>query len=349
MKVAYNVLNTADEFMPTVLARSVLQRWSKPPSGTALTWAHGHLVFRPEPWMVEVEYASLLLGPNPKHLKRFRHTLEHVLGSPYCRAIRCWCEAGRKTLVTGLDSHNFEHKIEVVYPAVPPKQFVKQPASGKIKLLFVGSANRREHFEDKGIRDTLSTFAVLCQKYDNIELVVRSEIPGDLKVKYSGMKGLKIIECLITREKLEREFQSADIFIIPCHSTPPFTILDAMSYELPVVSIDAWANPELIKDGKTGLLVEQSCIVPYYDDSHQPNFGTSVFDEAIRHADPAVTEGLVKQVSLLIENHELRRQLGRMGRWEVEYGQFSINNRNEKLRNIFDKATAGYGHEKGDH
>lgn len=65
---SYDLLNAADSFFPTVLAMSRFRSWSKPPPGTALTWAHGHLVFRPEPWVVEVEYAHLLLGRNPKHL-----------------------------------------------------------------------------------------------------------------------------------------------------------------------------------------------------------------------------------------------------------------------------------------
>jgi glycosyltransferase involved in cell wall biosynthesis len=45
-------------------------------------------------------------------------------------------------------------------------------------------------------------------------------------------------------------------------------------------------------------------------------------------------------MSFLIENPERRRQMGRAGRWEVEQGKFSIEKRNEKLKRIFDEATA---------
>jgi hypothetical protein len=31
--------------------------------------------------------------------------------------------------------------------------------------------------------------------------------------------------------------------------------------------------------------------------------------------------------------------MGQAGRWEVEHGRFSIKNRNEKLKRIFDEAT----------
>jgi glycosyltransferase involved in cell wall biosynthesis len=335
---SYDLLNSLDSLLPTVLAMSRLKRWSKPPPGTALTWAHGHLVFRPEPWVVEVEYASLLLGPNPKHLKRYRHTLERALASPYCRAIRCWSEAGRRTLTTGLDCQGFEHKIKLVHLAVPSKSFVKEPESGRVRLLFVGSANIKGQFEGKGGREVLEAFTLLHQRYPNLELVIRSDVPASLKASYSGIENIRFIDEVVPAEVLAQEYRSADIFILPSHSTPPYTILDAMSYELPVVSIDAWANPELVEDGKTGLLVERPRKVPYYEDTCHPTFGTAEFNEAVRKPDSTVIEGLVKRVSLLIESPELRRRLGKAGRWEVEHGRFSIPTRNDRLKRIFDEA-----------
>jgi len=50
----------------------------------------------------------------------------------------------------------------------------------------------------------------------------------------------------------------------------------------------------------------------------------------------------VEKTSSIIENPELRRQTGKAGRWEVEHGKFSIERRNEKLKRIFDEATAGH-------
>jgi len=342
--MAYRLLNAVDGVIPAVLVKSWLDRRRKVPSGAALTYAHGHLIFRPEPWVVEVEYASLLLGPHPKHLRRFQGALERMLASPYCKKILCWSEAGRRTVLSGLNSERFQHKVEVFPHAVPPKRLAKEYEAGKVKLLFVGSGKIMGHFVEKGGREVLETFALLRQRYDNLELVIRSDMPPEDKARASSMEGVRIMDSVIPWEVLEQEFQSADIFILPSHSTPPFTILDAMSYELPLVSTKAWANGELVEDGKTGLLVEPSKKVPYYyGNTCHPNYGTAQFNEAIRVPDLEVVDGLAKRVSLLLENPELRRRLGRAGRYEVEAGKFSLAIQNQKLKRIFDDATAGDG------
>ena len=64
------------------------------------------------------------------------------------------------------------------------------------------------------------------------------------------------------------------------------------------------------------------------------------FDEAIKILDPKVTQDLVEKTSTLIEKEELRRRMGEAGRQEIETGKFSIEKRNEKLKRIFDEATA---------
>ena len=139
---------------------------------------------------------------------------------------------------------------------------------------------------------------------------------------------------------MEQEFKSADIFFFPAHDAPSFVILDAMSYELPVVTIDGVGNSEIVEDIKTGFVVDRSEKVPYFTGNLFPNSGTPQFKKAIKTPDPKVVDGLVDKVSILIENEELRRKMGKVGRWEVEQGKFSIEKRNEKLKRIFDEATA---------
>jgi glycosyltransferase involved in cell wall biosynthesis len=142
-------------------------------------------------------------------------------------------------------------------------------------------------------------------------------------------------------ERVEHEYQTADIFVLPSHSTPPFTILDAMSYELPVVTIDAWANAEIVDDGRTGLVVRRSRRVPYYfKDSPHPRYGTDPWLRAIQTPDPRVVDDLAAAVARLIDDPALRRRLGAAARHEVEHGRFSIAHRNAGLKRMFDEALA---------
>jgi len=344
-------LERLDSVLPTSLIKSWLERWSQPPRGTVLTYACDHLVFRPEPWVVEVEYAGLLLGADLKHFKRFKRTLEKALASPFCRKIICWSEASRKGLLADLECNGFAHKVELVDYAVPPRHFVKvYPEQGrrktndgkKTRLLLVGSGTGKGAFDARGGREVLEMFSILRQRYSNLELVIRSDVPAEVKSKYGGMDGLRLIESMVPWEELEREFRSADIFVLPSHATMPMNILDAMSYELPVVTVDYWANKDIVEDGRTGLVAHGFAgFSPHYPGTHQPAWTTSGYKVTQRKTDPAVIADLVEKVSLLIENAGLRQKLGKAGRAEVEQGRFSLKRRNDKLKQIFDEAIAG--------
>jgi glycosyltransferase involved in cell wall biosynthesis len=331
-----------NRIVPDVLLRCWLQRWRKPPEETALTYGFEHIVLRPEPWIVEVETASLLVGSRPQHFRMFKFVLARALASPHCRKIICWSEAGRRTITEGLNSEGFQQKVEIVYYAAPAKHFVKDyEAKKSIKILFVGSQAIDRPFEMYGGVEILEAFALLHSRYD-VEMLVRATVPADVKAKYSRMEGLRIIDQVVPWELLEQEFQSADIGVLPYHSTAPHTILDMMSYELPVVGRNCWANPEYILDGVTGLLVQPSRKVPYYyGNTCHPNSATRGFRRAIREPDADVVNELVQKLSLLIETPELRKRLGQAARCEVEHGKFSSKVRSDKLKRIFDEAIAG--------
>jgi glycosyltransferase involved in cell wall biosynthesis len=340
-------LRSSDSILPTGVVKSWLERRNAPPPGTVLTYAAEHLVLRPEPWVIEIELASLVLGRHPRHLKRFKGVLESAFSSPHCRKILCQSEASRKSLLADFDAKRFANKIEVVHCSVAPKPFQKQYVDGKVRMIFVGASARETSllaFEYKGGREVLESFVQLRRQFSNLELVVRSNLPPDVRAKYEGTTGLRFIEDIIPLEELEREYMSADICILPCHTTIAMTFLEAMSFELPVVTIDSWANAEYIEHGRTGLVAPRSARLPYYyGNTAQVNFGTPEYDRAMRNTDPVVVEELTKRLRLLVESPELRRGLGMAGRREVEQGKFSLDRVNRKLKAIFDEATNGSG------
>jgi glycosyltransferase involved in cell wall biosynthesis len=337
---SYSLQHKIDKIVPLNLSKAYLERFRKIPQDADLTYSHSHLVFRKEPWVLDLELVSLLVGFSVKHFKRYRKVVQKALASEYCKKVLCETEAGKKSVLLNLDCTEFEHKLETLPLAAPKRNFTKNFDRDKIRLLFVSSANILGEFEIKGGREALAAFALLNKKYDNLELVIRSDVPQDVKGKYLDRANIRIIEERMPWEQLEEEFKSADIFILPAHNTPFLVFLDAMSYELPIVTIDAWANPEIVEDGKTGFLVRKSERIPYYIENFTPNFGSPQFQKAIRTPDAEVVQGLVEKTSILIENEELRRTMGKAARWEVEQGKFSIERRNEKLKRIFDEATA---------
>ena len=336
---SYPVALQVDKVIPLNLALSYLEMLRKVPRDVDLVYSCEHLFFKKMPWVVELEYVNPLIGYSVKHFMKYKGLIQKTLASEYCRKILCQTEAAKRTVLLNLDCTEFEHKLALLPHSVVKKKFSKKSNQGKVKLLFVASGNIPGQFEIKGGREALQAFALLSKKYDNLELIIRSDVPRGIRRQYSGWANINIIGESIPWEQLAHEFESADIFLLPAHNTPFLVFLDAISYELPVVSIDAWATSEIVEEGRTGFLINKSERIPYYIENFIPNFGTPEFKKAISTPDPKVVHGLVEKTSILIENEELRRQMGKAGRWEVEHGRFSIEKRNEKLKRIFDEAT----------
>ena len=328
--------------VPASLIKSYLEKYFKrPPAATDLTYACEHMVFREEDWVVGMGGVTELVGGEGKHVRQFKKLIEATLGSSRCKAVICYYEMARRSLMAGLDCSGFEDKIQVMHFAVRKKSLVGDRRHDGVRLLFVGSVNIPGQFGIKGGKETLEAFRILQRRYDNLELLIRSDVPDSIKAQYQDMRNLRIIDRSIPWEELEREFLTADIFVLPAHCTVGMAMLDAMSYGLPIVTTDVYANPEIVRDGATGLIVRRAKNVTYERDGLPVSMFTGSFQREIERTDPRVVEDVVRQTSLLIEDDELRRRLGAAGQREVAGGRFSIQRRNSQLKAIFDEAVNG--------
>jgi glycosyltransferase involved in cell wall biosynthesis len=339
MHIVRLIYDQVGRVVPTNLFKPYLERYTKIPDDTDLTYSIAHLVFRKGPWILDLDSEpAIVLAGRVKHLKRYKKFIEKALTSEYCKKILCQVNAVKKSLLSSLDCRDFENKIEVVPYVVSKKDLTKEFNNNKVKLLFVNSANVPGSFEIKGGCEALEAFAHLRRRYNNLEMVVRSDIPEVIRAKYTGIQGLHIIDQIKSWAELEQEFKTSDIFILPAHVTPAIVFLDAMSYELPIITLDAWGNSEIVIEGITGFLIKKSDLDPYYGENGLPRWGELGINKKLRKTDQNVVNGLIEKMGILIENSELRRRMGKAGRWEIEHGKFSIRNRNEKLKRIFDEA-----------
>jgi glycosyltransferase involved in cell wall biosynthesis len=346
------IIGAISKFLPVSLAKAYLERYlKKKPEGTELTFAFNHPVFRSEPYITFVERGYMLLGYDPKHLrsKRYRELIERSFSSSFCKKIVTWSEAAKKSILANFNCVSFAHKIEVVPLSVPKKDFSKNyDNERRIRLLFVGSVNipttlllAKENvfiydFYMKGGHEVLEALAQLTKKYPNLELIMRTKAPPSMKCKYQGFENIKFIEEILPWNELEKVFTTSDIFVFPARDTVFGAILDAMSYELPIITTNVFANSELVQDGITGFLTKAPKNLP--EDYYMGNFSPSQWPKICRTLDPELVEEIVEKVSNLIEHPDLRRRMGKAARWEVEEGKFSMQKRNEQLKRIFDEA-----------
>lgn len=346
---SYSLRAQLSRVMPLNLIKSYLDSLRTTPPEVDLTFGCEHLVFRKEPWVVDVGCFMNFVGGDYQRLERYKRIIGRTLASPWCKRILCWSEFAKEALLRNLDGKRFEHKIEVIPLATRRRDFVKNYEDGKIRLLFVNSANILGQFDVKGGKEVLEAFALLARRYENVELTLRSDLPVELKRRWQGVRGLRIIDEVVPWSQLEQEFMSADIYVMPTYTSIGASILEAMSYELPVITTNVYFQPEVVEDGRTGLLVEKSQQVPWHVNGSVPNDPLHPsFLRAIQTVDHRLVERLVEKVGVLIENPEVRRNMGAAARWEVEHGKFSIERRNERLKRILDECTSRVGNSRSD-
>jgi len=254
-----------------------------------------------------------------------RASITKSIGSSLCRKIMPLTHAAKKSMEARLDLSGVEDKVEVVYPAIRPLENHHRSHDG-VRILFVGHT-----FLIKGGRELLQAFRII-RKSANARLTIVSDeayrsLPAEDRVKVFPS---------IPRERVLAEFfPSSDIFCMPTYSDSfGFVFLEAMSAGLPILSTNHFHVPEIVEDGKTGLLI--AAPVSCWNDDFTYN---SAWQNILRVGNfaQAVSE-LADKLLTLVEDASLRRRMGQNARREVEQGKFSIENRNEKLRRIYEEA-----------
>lgn len=325
---------------PMTLLKSYLDRFTRrPPEGTALTYACGHLVFRNEPWVIDLGIVNDPIGTSPHHFRRFKSILETAFASGLCKKILCSSEFAKRTVLTSLDCSRFLPKLEILPQAVRAPSFVRSPRDrGGVRLLFLGSANMAGEFASRGGYAVVEAFLALRQRYEGLGLTIRSDLPREARQRLHGCPDVRVIEGVIPREELERLFLTHDIFLFPGYYTAWVVILEAMSYGLPVIATDVHSTAEHVIDGQTGLLLRPGRLPDSYGHLPVAGFSNELL-KAFRTPDPELVAELVEKASLLIENEELRQRLGEKARYEVQRGRFSIERRTSVLKRVLDEAT----------
>src|SRR5690606_12176833 len=118
-------------------------------------------------------------------------------------------------------------------------------------VLFIG-----RQFERKGGDLLLRAFARVRRALPEAELLIigPAEIPGD----HAGVTSLGFVSKDRPGgwEAIAEAYRRADVFCLPTRFEPfGIVFVEAMHFGVPCVGPDAWAVPEIIDDGRTGLTV----------------------------------------------------------------------------------------------
>ena len=130
----------------------------------------------------------------------------------------------------------------------------KKYDDGKTHILYLGLITKA-----KGIYDLLD---VVNKHKTELENKIILHIGGNGEtstlqsiIKENGLSQIVKFEGWVSGEKKVELLNNADVFILPSYTEGlPISILEAMSYRLPVISTPVGGIPEVIKDGENGFL-----------------------------------------------------------------------------------------------
>lgn len=160
---------------------------------------------------------------------------------------------GWRETVQGFSSNK---NVTKLYNSVVLKERVRNNLD-EIIVLFLGRLCK-----EKGVYDLLN--CILSNKKYFIQNNVNFFLAGDGEVKNlqdlvkeSGLEEIITVNCWISGNEKEMRIKEASIFILPSYNEQmPMSILDGMTNGLPIVSTTVGGIPEIVEDGKNGILHE---------------------------------------------------------------------------------------------
>jgi len=196
----------------------------------------------------------ILVSPGWKH--RIKALLEES------NMVICLSESWKYSIMQIAPKSN----IRILYNSVSLPKYYEYLKEDKktINIVFLGAIGER-----KGIFDLIEVVSQLILEGCNIHLTVggNGDIDRFLKeIEIHNLKNHVTYAGWIVGEAKDSLFRDADIFVLPSYAEGmPMTILEAMSYAIPVISTNVGGIPEIIKDGETGYLAEPGNCAELYN------------------------------------------------------------------------------------
>ena len=198
-----------------------------------------------------------------------------------------------------------ENKIIVMYNSVNvPKEENKDNLNNVPTGLFLGRIGER-----KGAYDLIEVVKKLTQEGIKLKMIMAGDGEIDKAKEIIKKENLEdIIEVLgwIDSDKRQEYLKKSDFYILPSYDEGmPMSVLEAMSYSLPVITTDVGGIPEMIQNEENGILVK-----------------------------PGDNEAIEKAIKKILENDNLRRELSQNA-YKTILDKFNFEKYEESLASLY--------------
>ncbi len=146
-----------------------------------------------------------------------------------------------------------KNKIRIINNGVESSNLMQYKNSSSIlNILCVSRLD-----SNKGIEWLINVFSDTFKDYKNIQLTIAGT--GPLHESLNNLicnKGVRNIKLLGFVEDIESLLNGADIFVLPSKfESFPLSLLEAMSFGLPIISTDTGGTRDIVSNNKNGYLI----------------------------------------------------------------------------------------------
>ena len=150
----------------------------------------------------------------------------------------------------------FSHKNVVVVKNVITTPYISKIKHDKFKLLFLGRLGKR-----KGIYDLLDVLIEHKAEFEGkLEFLFGGD--GDIEqvteiIKANHLTDIAKFQGWVNGSSKVKLFNSVDAYVLPSYNEGlPISVLEAMSYSLPIISTKVGGIPEILKQNENGFIMD---------------------------------------------------------------------------------------------
>lgn len=192
--------------------------------------------------------------------------LQYVLESDKCKKIVCHIEKMAKSLPILLNSSIIRDKTIYKKIGINKKEVNFNKKSDKFTILFTNSFyDDKNSFYLRGGHLLLKCFSILESKYPNMELIIRSSIPEEIRNTIKS-PNIKIYDKHMSEQELNSLYENVNLIVLLAARIHTHSLCQAFSYGIPAITSNGWAFDEYIKDGINGFIVEGFDTISYHDE-----------------------------------------------------------------------------------
>ena len=210
--------------------------------------------------------------------------------------------------------------------------------SRTFNFLFIGNS-----FYEKGGYESLLAFERLDDSYD-CRFTAIGDIPQSIYKRFGANAKITLSQ-RVPYSKVTEIYSNSDVLVFPTHfDTYGFVILEALSFGLPVITLDSFSGPELVQHEKTGLLLKTyfSCFADDYGYAAPTVAAVAKMrTQACSNPPDWYVTQLSESMERMMNDERLRKECSVNAKRQATEGKFSPRRSTEHLQRIYEEALGG--------